>query len=301
MKNLILAACLMTVSGVPAAAQALRSLTAYDGGKKTPIYAPASGAANIDFCARGKFLIFTGNCVLPKGSPLKDTMSPKACADVGSVLISGLSVLYPYAKVYTYSDLEPEAVYGKLQQPSVLGFFTVGEGNYKGGMLTGESGKAVYPSKDACVSKLDVFGGFTSHSGYSPDSPAPKEFRRHMLARVEFVENGEGAPVGSWMQVCGPALSLAYPTRTFAGRIKGDVQKLVNTLMDMKREQAFKALESICGACDQYVKAGYPLAKLCPPNSDVCKVKKIVPGSEKLVMDNYCLVLHPDYVKPSRQ
>lgn len=288
MKNLILTACLTAV-----------------------LNAPAAGAANIDFCAQGKFLIFTGNCVLPKGSPLKDTMSPKACADVKSALVSGLGALYPYAKVYAYADLEPDAVYAKLQQPSVLGFFTVGQGDFKGGMVTGESGKAVYPSKDACMSKPDVFGGFTSHSGFSPDSPAPKELRRHMLARVEFVENGEGAPFGSWMQLCGPALSVAYPTRTFSGRIKGDVRKLVNTLMDRKREQAYKALESICGACDQYVKANYPLAKLCPPNSNVCAVKKIVPGSgwsgatqfnnQKLVMDNYCLVLHPEYVRPSRK
>jgi len=301
MKKFIFAVCLLPFPAGQVSAQALGSLKAYDSQRPAAaIPSVPGGSAGMDFCGQGKFLIFTGNCVMPKGSALKDTISVKACADVGSVLISGLSVLYPYAKVYTYADLEPSEIYGKLQQPSVKGFFLVGEGNVKGGMVTGEAGKAVYPSKDACVAKLDVFGGFTSHSAFSPDSPAPKEFRRHMLARAEFLDGGADAPAGSWPQVCGPTFNLVYPTRTFAGRIKGDVKKLLNELMDRKREQALKGLKSICRSCDQYVKAGYPLAKLCPPNSDVCQVNGIQPGSERLVMDNYCLVFHPEYITPSR-
>lgn len=258
--------------------------------------APASGAAEttIDFCARGKLLIFTGNCVLPKNSVFKDSISQKACEDVKASLIPGLGELYPQAKVYAYNGLEPDAVYAKLMTPAVLGLFLIGEGNVKGGMIAGESRKILYPSKDACLSKLDVFGGFISHSRYSPDSPAPAALRRRMLARMQLVEGGAGEPSGSWPRLCGPEVSLVYPTRTFAGRMKEDAKKLLAGLAERKRAQALNALETICGACDQYIKAGYPLAKLCPPNSDVCVLKRITPGSEKLVMDNYCLALHPE-------
>ena len=297
MKKITVMMCLIFIQAAFASASAFQSLSSYD-------YGAASGRASgstqspIDFCAQGKFLIFTGNCILPKNSVFKDSISRKACDDVRATLISGLSFLYPQAKVYTYNDLEPDAVHQKLMSPSVLGFFLIGEGNVKGGMISGENREAVYPSKDACVTKLGIFGGFVSHSKYSPDSPAPAALRRRMLARMEFIENGANSPSGSWPQLCAPKVSLVYPTRTFAGRMKDDVKKLLGELLELKRGQALSALESICGACDQYVKAGYPLAKLCPPNSDVCTLKRIMPGSEKLVMDNYCLVLHPEYAAP---
>ena len=295
MKKIIITVCLALIPAALIPSSALQPLSSYNGGAVS-----VSDETPIDFCAQGKLLIFTGNCVLPKDAAFKDSISRKACDDVQSSLISGLSVLYPQAKVYSYNDLEPKAVYEKLADPAVRGFFLVGEGNVKGGMIVGESRKVLYPSQDACVAKLDVFGGFTSHSKYSPDYPAPAALRRLILARMELVADGEHSPSGSWPQVCAPRVSLVYPTRTFSGRMKDDIKKLLGELMERKRGQALNALESICGACDQYVKAGYPLAKLCPPNSDVCALKRITPGSEKLVMDNYCLALHPEYAPPSR-
>lgn len=271
-----------------------------DGAAPAPRSVSDQAENPIDFCAQGKLLIFTGNCSLPEKASFKDSISPKACEDARSTLVSGLSFLYPRAKTYSYAGLEPDGVYSLLESPSVRGFFLIGEGNVKGGLITGENRRAVYPTTDACQAKLDVFGGFLSHSSYSPDSPAPAQYRRRMLARMELVEDGDRAPAGSWPRLCGPRLSLVYPTRTFSGRMKEDAKKLLGALMERKREQALSALGSICGACDQYVKAGYPLAKLCPPSSDVCALRRITPGSEKLVMDNYCLVLHPDYIPPSR-
>ena len=265
----------------------------------TPACGADYDAGSIDFCARGKILIFTGNCIPPKGSAFKDSISRKACMDVKSALVSGLSVLYPYAKIYVYADLDPEAVYRQISQMSVLGFFLIGQGDVSGGLVNGAGVKTLYPSEGVCLSSPDVFGGFSSHSKYSPDSPAPQKLRRSMLARVELMENGIGSSMGSWPQLCKPALSMVYPTRTFAGRMKEDALKFISGLMEGKRGQALEALESICGACDQYVRAGYPLAKLCPPNSDVCALKRITPGSERLVMDNYCLLLHPEYAVPS--
>jgi len=296
MKKIIAAVCVGLISAVAFPAAALQPLSSYNGGNA----AGDDSQMPIDFCAQGKLLIFTGNCVLPEGSAFKDSISRKACEDVRSVLIAGLDVLYPQAKVYSYDDLDAEGVYSKLSAPSVRGFFLIGEGNVKGGMVLGERTEVLYPSQESCESGLDVFGGFTSHSKYSPDVSAPAELRRRMLARMEFIADGARSPSGSWPGICEPRLSLVYPTRTFAGRMKEDAKKLLAALMEKKREQAMGALESICGACDQYVKAGYPLAKLCPPNSDVCALKRITPGSEKLVMDNYCLVLHPEYAPQSR-
>ena len=301
MKKIIAIICLIFMQAAPASASAFQALSSYeDKPASVPTSASDPDEKPIDFCTQGKLLIFTGNCSLPKNTVFKDSISPKACDDAQSILIPGLQVLYPQAKVYSYKDLEPDTVYEKLMSPSVLGFFLVGEGNVKGGLVTGKSRKAVYPNKNACTSKFDVFGGLYSHSKYSPDSPAPARYRRRMLARMEFLDDGDRSPDGSWPQLCGPKFSQVYPTRTFSGRMKEDVKKLIGVLMDKKRDQALSALESICGACDQYVKAGYPLAKLCPPNSDVCKVGRITPGSEKLVMDNYCLVLHPEYAPPTR-
>ena len=306
MKKFIAMVCLTLIPSALVADTDTQSISSFDAASKAPAVLSDSGGstshfgkAPIDFCARGKLLIFTGNCVLPKGAAFKDSISRKACDEVQSYLVSGLGVLYPYAKVYSYNDLEPGDITSKTFSPTVRGLFLIGEGDVKGGMVSGESGNAVYPSPMAC-GPFDIFGGFSSHSKYSPASPAPAALRRRMLARVEFLEGGANAPPGSWPRLCGPKVSLVYPTRTFAGRMKDDVKKLLGELMERKREQALGALEGICGACDQYVKAGYPLAKLCPPNSDVCALKRITPGSEELVMDNYCLALHPDYAPASR-
>jgi len=296
MKKLIAIISLCSIPVINGRVLAFQPFTVPEGNKA---FVAGSAEPSIDFCAKGKLLIFTGNCVLPKTSAFKDSISRKACADVTASLISGLGALYPRAQISAIPASDPEVVYGKLMNPGVLGFFLVGEGNPKGGMMLGEDGKILYPSQDACVSKLDVFGGFISHSKYSPDSPAPSGLRRRMLSRMELVAGGARSPAGSWPRLCGPTVSLVYPTRTFAGRMKEDVKKLMNELMERKRAQALKALETICGSCDQYVKTDYPLAALCPPRSDVCKIKRIMPGSEKLIMDNYCLVLHPDYAPPT--
>ena len=249
----------------------------------------------IDFCSQGRFLIFTGNCSLPERSKYKDSITVKACADVPALLSQGLGSLYPHAKTEIYQDLPADSVYGTLAQPFILGFFFVGEGDIKGGFVTGPKKEKVYPAAEACISRYDLYGGFTSHSKYSPDFPAPVALRGRILSRTEIIYGGEGAMAASWPKLCKPKLSLVYPTRTFSGRLKNDTTKFFETLREEKTKQVLKTLEGICASCSQYIQAGHPLARLCPPNSDVCKVKKILPGTEQFILENYCLAIHPEY------
>lgn len=256
--------------------------------------APASGA--MDFCATGRFLIFTGNCYLPDDSPYKDSISAKACAGVNSVLTAGLSDLYPYARVYTYNDLPADSLRETLMQSAVLGFFFIGEGDASGGLMTGTDREAFYPEAESCIALYDVFGGFTSHSKYSPDIPAPGRLRKRILAKTELIYRGAGAPAGSWAKLCYPKISMVYPTRTFAGRMKKDASKLIGGLQDRKQKQVFEVLKSICASCDVYAQSGGPLAQLCPPQSDVCGSGSITPDTAKLLLENYCYAIHPELI-----
>jgi hypothetical protein len=283
---------LLLLSVLPAAAWA-QAAPAFQG-------RPASAASGTsDFCAKGKFLLFTGNCSLPPDSPYKATISLKACADVNSALSAGLSGLYPYAGLYTYRDLTADSVRETLMQSSVLGFFFIGEGDFKGGFITGKNREVVYPEQESCISMYDVFGGFTSHSKYSPEVPAPKRLRGKILARAELVYKGAGAPAGSWPRLCYPKVSLVYPTRTSAGRMKNDALKLLDTLQERKKEQVLEVLQGICRSCDSYARSDSPLAKLCPPLSDACGTKQISPDTAKVILENYCYAIHPELV-PAR-
>ncbi|OGR44672.1 MAG: hypothetical protein A2X35_05030 [Elusimicrobia bacterium GWA2_61_42] len=252
-------------------------------------------APPLNFCAQGKFLIYAGDCV--PGAKEKDVISRKACGDVVSVLGEALPLLYPNATVEPYSGLTADEVLESLMRPNVLGFFFVGQGDAKGGFITGPEREKVYPDFSACLSAYDVFGGFTSHSKYSPASPAPKTARGRVLSRTEVLYDAAGAAPDSWVKFCKPRLGLVYPTRTFAGRMKGDVMKLIGLLQEEKKKHILKTLATICDNCAGHVAAGDELARLCPPNSDVCKLRKITPGSERLVLENYCLALAP---APSR-
>jgi|GEM_PF-1052361 len=248
----------------------------------------------VNFCSRGKLLIFTGSCSVPKKSKAKDSISTKACADVRAILSSRLRNLYPYAQVNNYIGLTGDAFSGRLSKSEasgVLGFFLIGEGDTRGGFITGPDKDRVYPAGELCTSKYDLFGGFTSHSKYSPAVPAPKRLRGLVLSKTELVHNPARAVRGSWPQACNPMISLVYPTRTFAGRMKNDALKLVAELEEQKKKQMLKVLENICKMCGHYVRTGHELAKLCPPNSDVCTVKRMPPGEAKLVADNYCLAI----------
>ncbi|HAH31712.1 MAG TPA: hypothetical protein DCL44_05295 [Elusimicrobia bacterium] len=260
--------------------------------------APEAEGQIIDFCSQGRFLIFTGNCYLSENSKFKDSITLKACADIPAFLSQGLGALYPQAKTEEYKNLPADSVYETLSKPFVLGFFFVGEGDIRGGFVTGPGKEKVYPEIGACVSKYDLYGGFTSHSKYSPEVPAPAALRGRILSRTELIYGGAGAAAASWPKSCKPKLSLVYPTRTFAGRMKGDVTKFFETLKDEKKKQVLKTLKDICSACQQYTRAGHPLASLCPPNSDMCKIKKIPPGAEQFILENYCLAIHPEYGLP---
>jgi hypothetical protein len=178
-------------------------------------------------------------------------------------------------------------------KPGVLGFFLIGEGDTKGGFITGPARERVYPDVSGCLSSYDLFGGFTSHSKYSPSVPAAKADRGTVLSRTQTLYGGAGAMGDSWAKLCKPRLSLVYPTRTFAGRMKGDVNKFVALLEEEKRKHVLKTLAVICDNCRGHVQAGDELARLCPPNSDVCKLRKITPGSEEFILKNYCLALAP--------
>lgn len=248
-------------------------------------------APAINFCAQGKFLVFTGDC-LPSAR-IKDEISRKACSDAAGVLGQALPALYPNAQLENYSDLTAEQVLQALMRPNVLGFFFIGRGDVKGAFVTGPEREKVYPDFSACMSSYDLFGGFTSHSRYSPASPAPRTARGKVLSRTDLVYAGAGAAPESWPKYCKPKWSLVYPTRTFAGRMKGDAVKFVSLLQEEKRKHVLKTLAVICDNCQGHVAAGGELARLCPPNSDVCKLRKVTPGSEEFILKNYCLALAP--------
>ncbi len=256
-----------------------------------PFGATAQEMPAINFCASGKFLVYTGSCA--PGGKQKDAISEKACADVASALSQALPLLYPNASVEPYSGLSAEEVMETFMKPGVLGFFFIGEGDTKGGFITGPGRERVYPDPSACMSSYDLFGGFMSHSKYSPSVPAAKIDRGAVLSRTQTIYGGTGAAGDSWAKLCKPRVSLVYPTRTFAGRMKGDVRKFIALLEDEKRKHVLKTLGTICDNCRGHVQAGDELAPLCPPNSDVCKLRKITPGSEDFILKNYCLALAP--------
>ena len=262
-----------------------------------PFNAPPAEAAGLNFCATGKFVIAAGSC--SPGGKLKDVISSKACADASQTLYDGLAYLYPNATVEFHQDLTPDELTEKLVRPLVLGFFFIGEGDVRGGFLTGPGREAFYPNELVCgTNSFDLFGGFTSHSKYSPGLAAPKAERGLVLARTQTIYAGAAAAPGSWPKLCKPRISLVYPTRTFAGRMKDDVKKLMGVLQDEKKKHVLKTLAGICDNCQGHLEAGDALAQLCPPNSTVCKLRKIVPGSEEYVLKNYCSALAPT---PSRQ
>ncbi len=249
----------------------------------------------LNFCASGKFLVYLGSC--SPGGKMKDVISSKACSDIGGMLSDGLPVLYPNATVEGYTGISAEDVMQSLMRPGVLGFFFVGEGDAKGAFITGPERGRVYPEMSACMSDLDLFAGFTSHSKYSPASPAPKSERALVISRTQTIFGGSGAMTDSWPKLCKPRVSLVYPTRTFAGRMKDDVKKFMNLLQEEKRKHVMKTLTAICDNCQGHVAANDELARFCPPNSEICRQRKITPGSEEFILKNYCLAHAP---APSR-
>ena len=266
-------------------------LAAPAGAEFKPFNQQAAELPSMNFCASGKFLVYLGSC--SPGGKMKDVISSKACADVGSLLSNGLPVLYPNARVEGYTGLSADDVMASLMRPGVLGFFFVGEGDTKGAFITGPERERVYPTMTACLSNFDLFAGFTSHSKYSPAVPAPKDERALVISRTQTILGGSGAVADSWPKLCKPRLSLVYPTRTFAGRMKDDVKKFLGLLQDEKRKHVLKTLSDICDNCPGHVAAGDELARFCPPASDVCRVRRITPGTEEFILKNYCLALAP--------
>lgn len=257
-----------------------------------PFNAPPADTPPMNFCASGKFVIFAGSCK-PAGK-YKDVISTKACGDASQLLYDNLGYLYPNASVEFYQDLTPDQILEKLMRPLILGFFFVGEGDARGGFITGPGRERFYPNQTVCqAGGFDLFGAITSHSKYSPDFPARKADTGKVISRHQVLYGDAGAVAGSWSKLCKPRLSLVYPTRTFAGRVKDDVKKLVGVLQDEKKKHVLKTLGTICDNCAGHVAQGTRLAQLCPPNSNVCKLRKIVPGTEKLILENYCSALAP--------
>lgn len=256
-----------------------------------PFGSQAAAVPAINFCAAGKFLVYRGSC--SPGGKKKDVISPKACNDVAALLSDGLPALYPNAAVENHGGLSAEEVMQSLMRPGVLGFFFVGEGDTRGAFITGPERGRVYPDISACLSNYDLFAGFTSHSKYSPAFPAPKEDKALVLSRTQTLFYGAGAISDSWPKLCKPRLALVYPTRTFAGRMKDDVKKFLELLQEEKRRHVLKTLATICDNCQGHAAAGNELARFCPPNSDVCRLRKITPGSEEFILKNYCLAHAP--------
>jgi hypothetical protein len=75
--------------------------------------------------------------------------------------------------------------------------------------------------------------------------------------------------------------------------MKPDLMKLVGALQDQKKTHVLKTLGDICDNCAGHVAAGDALAGFCAPNSDVCRTRKITPGSEEFILKNYCRALAP--------
>ncbi|MBI4656898.1 MAG: hypothetical protein HY746_09170 [Elusimicrobia bacterium] len=249
-------------------------------------------AAEMNFCGQGKFLIFIGNCRPDLKN--KGEISQAACNDAALLLEQGIKSLYPYSSVLSYQDLDSDHVYDKMMRPLVWGFFFIGRGNFKAGFLTGEKAP-VYPQAEACTSMYDAFGGFFSHSRFSPDAPAPRSLRGKTLSKYEILYGDTGAIPGSWTKLCKPRMSMVYQSKTLAVNIKTAVKKLVEGLQEAKRTQIMKILPEICKNCEEYAQMQHPAAVLCPPNSEICKYGKILPGQEKLALENYCLAIHPEY------
>ncbi|HNT97314.1 MAG TPA: hypothetical protein PKK31_03495 [Elusimicrobiales bacterium] len=259
---------------------------------------PEKPYLELDFCRRGLFVVLTGDCS-PAGRSDRDAVSPKGCAETASMLESGITSLYPLARVEILEPATAEEAFNMLARTSVFGFALLGRGDHKGGFAAGE--QPLYPEGGACTSRRELFGGFYYHSKYSPAAPAPKEARARVLSRYEILEDPEKAPAGSWPKLCQIPASLVFPTRTFAGRLKTDARKFLEFLAAEKRRHIERDLKAICAACDQYKEHGHTLAQLCPPNSDVCPSARITPANERIVMRNYCLLTHPEYdVAPPR-
>jgi hypothetical protein len=258
----------------------------------TPFGSPPADVPPINFCAQGRLLIFTGSCDPGPGTK-KDSISRPACAQVAGVLNDVLPVLYPNAQIENYSDLTADGVMEKLMRPLVLGFFFVGEGDVRGGFITGPKRERVYPDPGACTSNYDLFAGFTSHSKYSPSVAAPEKLRGRVLSRTQTLYSAAGAMLDSWPKLCKPRISLVYPTRTFSGRMESDALKFAGLLQEEKKKHVLGVLNTICDNCPGHVAAGDALAGFCPPNSDVCKLRQITPGSEEFVLKNYCRALGP--------
>ncbi|OIO00173.1 MAG: hypothetical protein COX65_05865 [Elusimicrobia bacterium CG_4_10_14_0_2_um_filter_56_8] len=245
----------------------------------------------INFCASGKLIVYLGSC--SPGGKKKDVISAKSCDDAEALFSEGLPLLYPNAMVEGYTGLTAGEVMDSLMRPGVLGFFFVGDGDTRGAFITGQDRERVYPDSSACMSDYDLFAGFTSHSKYSPSAPAPKSDRALVISRTQTYFGGQGAPAGSWAKLCKPKISLVYPTRTFAGRIKDDIKKFFALLQEQKNKQVMKTLAIICDNCEGHVAEDDELAQFCPPNSNVCRARKTTPATEKFVFENYCLALAP--------
>jgi hypothetical protein len=136
-------------------------------------------------------------------------------------------------------------VFSAVARAGVIGFFFIGEGDSKGGFITGPELKAVSPDISACMSKYDLFGGFTSYSKYSPSAPASKAARGPVLSRSETLYLKKGAVKDSWTELCEPRLSLVYPTRTYAGRMKNDIKKFLLLLQEEKKKQGDYCLPKV--------------------------------------------------------
>lgn len=247
-----------------------------------------------NFCAGGKIYIFTGNCVAPETSKQQPSISESACSTTRSLLSAGLRRLYPHAAVLDLRNQNGRAVAGRLSQmdpDGVLGFFFIGEGDVKGGFVTGSRKDRVYPAPGLCANKYDLFGGFTSFSKFSAKVPAPPRLRGPVLPKMEMIYDPGSAVTDSWPKLCSPMISLVYQTRTSVIGMKEDAKKFIAKLDEKKQKQALKVLNNICQMCDYYVKNGQELARLCPPNSDVCQARSISPAGMKLIYDHYCTAI----------
>lgn len=283
------------------AATVLCALTGMAGAEFfTPIqsFSSSKKEATMDFCRKGKILLYKGDCDTQPGTPSSERVSRTACADSSNLLTETLTTLYPNAEVSAMDGGAPEEVGKALSGIQTIGFAFIGKGKTDGGFMLSQE-ETLYPEPLMCPN-VDFFAGLYSYSKYSKPFPAPKNMRRNVIARYELVTDIARTYQESWPAVCKPKLSFVYGMPTMAGLYKNHTLKFLAEMESLRQAQVEGSIPFICKQCNNLIQNRHPLAQLCPPASSFCSSPKIRKEVRELLEKNYCSVLRPD-IKPKTE
>lgn len=266
----------------------------------TPIqsFSSQKKEASIDFCRKGKILLYKGDCDTQQGTPAAERVSRTACAESSALLTETLGALYPNAEVSAADGGTPEDVGKAISGLQIIGFAFIGKGKVDGGFMLSQE-DVMYPEPLMCPA-VDFFAGLYSYSKYSKPFPAPKNMRKNVIARYEVLTDIGRTYQESWPAVCKPKMSFVYGTPTMAGLYRNHTQKFIAELESLRQAQLEAAIPFICKQCNNLVQNRHPLAQLCPPASGFCSSPRLRKETRELLEKNYCSVLRPD-IKPKPQ